>query len=173
MMGGSRVDGGFHLNPPVGVSPAPGRGVSYVPGKGTPRTMSPLGGPLAAPGGAWPSVWPAGAGVTPRVGTGPHRRDSFLDCVLVFLRAAPQSGCSGPRCGGPARSPGTTPPCLRPREIPGALRHPPGVLAGPLAGVAVSHSVSLQQELSLLGWRDPKGHESPVAPVTLGRVPAA
>lgn len=55
-MRGSRVTGGFLLNPPAGC-PDLGWGFLWHPWKGSPGTASPC------------SPWPGGAGVTPRVGT--------------------------------------------------------------------------------------------------------
>jgi len=133
------------------------------PWKGEPCIMSTSGSPCS-PGGSVPLArrsrcHPVGgdAAVT-------HFGTAHLFSSQLLL---------GAQVRGPARPQGSTPPCLGPREIPGALQHPPGVLAGLLAGVAVSHSASLRRERSSPGWGDPRVRKSPVAPITLGWVPAA
>lgn len=119
-MRGSRVTGGFLSDRQPGVISRGGG--SLAPLEGVSRHRVSLGVPLQPVPGQEEPVSPRGWGR-------PGCCDSFRDSVFVFLRVAPRSCCSGPGVG-PCPPQGTTVPCRGPREIPGALRSPPGVLAG-------------------------------------------
>lgn len=98
---------------------------------------------------------------------GPRCRDSFQDCVFVCLLPPHGDAAWGPGVGPGPRGP--PPVHTAPREIPGALRHPVGVLAVLLPRVALSHHhpVSPPRELPPQG----AAARSIAAPRTLG--PAA
>lgn len=170
--------GGAPLADPAGGFPevpaTPGRtlhplvGVTLWPqGGGSPCRLGRVHPPPClnlAPLAAWEGLWPGAACCARWWGRGPTAVTHFWTACSCFSPAAPQSCCLGPRCG--ARPPGTTPQLMGPREIPGALRHPAGVLAESLAGVAVSHLVSPGAPPARL--EGPSALRSLAAPRTLG-----
>lgn len=128
---------------------------------GSPGSPNPLrlrSAPPAPPGIPHPN---------PRVGTVRAAVTHFRTACL-FASRRPTEMLPGAQVWGPA--PGDPPPVhTAPREIPGALRHPVGVLAVLLPGVALSHHhpVSPPRELPPQG----AAARSIAAPRTLG--PAA
>lgn len=156
------------------MSPAPGWGVSLATLEGStlPAPCLPRG-PLAAQGVPWSTVALARRSrVTPRVGMGPAAVTHFWTAYLFS---------SVPPHGAAARGPGVG-PCPAPGDHPavaGSLGNPGGSPApawsfGRAAGGGGSESVHVTAAGALFpGLEGPKGHEAPVAPVTLGQVPAA
>lgn len=157
----------------VGGNQPQGGGFPLQPWKGAPCTMSLLGSPCSptwsvaghAPGQEEP--------VSPRGwGRGPSAMTHFWTAYLFSSVLPHRVAAWGPGVG----------PCLAPGDhlaSPGSLGNPGGSPApawsfGRAAGGGGSESLRVTAAGALLARLEgPKGLESPVAPVTLGRVPAA
>ena len=155
------------------MSPAPRWGVSLATLEGgTPHCVS-LGVP-SQPSRVCgrPCPWPGGAGVAPRMGMGPAAVTHFWTAYLFSSTLPHRVAAQGPGVG-PCPAPGDHP------AVPGSLGNPGGSPApawsfGRAAGGGGSESLRVTAAGAIFaGLEGPKGHESPVVPVTLGRVPAA
>lgn len=157
----------------MGVSPALGWGVSLATLEGGTLHCVSLEVPLQPRGfrgPPWP--WPGEASVTPRVGKGPAAVTHFWTAYLFSSVPPHRAAAPGPGVG-PCPAPGDHP------AVPGSPGNPGGSPApawsfGRAAGGGGSESLHVTAAGALFpGLGGPKGHELPVAPVTLGRVPAA